>query len=78
MHILINYLLIYTYYSKNWLIYINRYMNCYSGGWGCGWDVKVEMETLAMNCNVHGLWESGSDVKVIFESLQVVEGFSWV
>lgn len=31
-----------------------------------------------MNCNVHGLWESGSDVKVIFESLQVVEGFSWV
>ena len=34
-------------------------MNCYSGGWGCGWGVKVEMETLAMNCNLYGFGNLG-------------------
>jgi hypothetical protein len=29
-------------------------MNCYSDGWEDGWGVKVEMETLAMNCNGYG------------------------
>jgi len=32
------------------------------------------METSAMNCNGYGLWESGSERNLIFESCQVVDG----
>ena len=54
-------------------------MNCFSDGWEDGWGVKVEMETLAMNCNVYGLWESGSEGNVgidkVAKSNAVLSGF---